>query len=188
MSATAQPDTKLETQSCTRCGGSGHYSYCQSHGTTCFKCGGNKIIWTKRGALASSFLTALCSKRADQIVVGEKVKTDFGCPISGQVRGFGTVTESYMSTLSGGTANGVQIFHYVVTVTHPKHGGISHHGSPSTVYRVAQNAADKAAKFQLALAFQAKLTKSGKIAKNAVLTEAEFAFAGSIFSNLRKTV
>ena len=26
---------------CTRCGGSGHYSYCQTHGTTCFGCGGS---------------------------------------------------------------------------------------------------------------------------------------------------
>lgn len=26
---------------CTRCCGSGHYSYCQMHGTTCFKCSGN---------------------------------------------------------------------------------------------------------------------------------------------------
>jgi hypothetical protein len=28
-------------KACTRCGGSGHYSYCQMHGTTCFKCGGS---------------------------------------------------------------------------------------------------------------------------------------------------
>lgn len=28
---------------CTRCGGSGHYSYCQRFGTTCFKCDGNKL-------------------------------------------------------------------------------------------------------------------------------------------------
>lgn len=26
---------------CTRCGGSGQYSYCQQWGTTCFKCGGS---------------------------------------------------------------------------------------------------------------------------------------------------
>jgi hypothetical protein len=28
---------------CTRCGGSGHYSYCERFGTTCFKCDGNKL-------------------------------------------------------------------------------------------------------------------------------------------------
>ena len=25
---------------CPRCGGSGHYSYCEAHGTTCFRCNG----------------------------------------------------------------------------------------------------------------------------------------------------
>lgn len=29
------------TVECSRCGGSGNYSYCPSHGTTCFKCGGH---------------------------------------------------------------------------------------------------------------------------------------------------
>jgi hypothetical protein len=28
---------------CTRCGGTGHYSYNMRHGTTCFKCSGNKL-------------------------------------------------------------------------------------------------------------------------------------------------
>jgi hypothetical protein len=32
---------------CGRCGGSGSYSYCQSHGTTCFKCGGKGEVGAK---------------------------------------------------------------------------------------------------------------------------------------------
>lgn len=32
---------------CTRCGGSGHYSYSLSHGTTCFKCEGKKYQMPK---------------------------------------------------------------------------------------------------------------------------------------------
>ena len=28
---------------CTRCGGGGHYSYCQMYGTKCFKCGGSGV-------------------------------------------------------------------------------------------------------------------------------------------------
>ena len=28
---------------CSRCGGGGSYSYCRTHGTTCFKCGGSGV-------------------------------------------------------------------------------------------------------------------------------------------------
>jgi hypothetical protein len=30
-------------KTCTRCGGSGHFSYCERFGTTCFKCEGAKL-------------------------------------------------------------------------------------------------------------------------------------------------
>ena len=33
---------------CTRCGGSGHYSRCASYGTTCFKCSGHTVTIPSR--------------------------------------------------------------------------------------------------------------------------------------------
>jgi len=39
----------FETQACGRCGGSGHYSYCQMYGTKCFKCAGRAWEFTKHG-------------------------------------------------------------------------------------------------------------------------------------------
>lgn len=42
----------FETKDCSRCGGSGHYSYCQMHGTRCFRCGGKGYEFTKAGAAA----------------------------------------------------------------------------------------------------------------------------------------
>src|SRR5207249_1748734 len=42
----------FESETCSRCGGSGHYSYCQRYGTTCFKCGGRTTVLTKRGEAA----------------------------------------------------------------------------------------------------------------------------------------
>lgn len=33
---------------CSRCGGSGHYSYCERYGTSCFKCEGNKMTLPRR--------------------------------------------------------------------------------------------------------------------------------------------
>jgi len=32
------------TKTCPRCGGTGNYSFNQMYGTTCFKCGGKKIV------------------------------------------------------------------------------------------------------------------------------------------------
>ncbi len=41
-----------QTESCSRCGGCGEYSYCQMHGTRCFKCGGNGKQLTRAGSRA----------------------------------------------------------------------------------------------------------------------------------------
>lgn len=35
---------------CSRCGGGGHYSYCQMYGTRCFQCGGSGKVATKLSA------------------------------------------------------------------------------------------------------------------------------------------
>lgn len=44
---------KFHTQTCGRCGGSGHYSYCSMYGTVCFNCRGRKTVLTKAGSAAS---------------------------------------------------------------------------------------------------------------------------------------
>jgi hypothetical protein len=53
MSTTHTPQpTKItdifDTEPCTRCGGTGRYSYCQRFGDMCFKCNGNKVAFTKK--------------------------------------------------------------------------------------------------------------------------------------------
>lgn len=77
-------DTKLtlvyETETCGRCGGSGHYSYNMMHGTTCFGCSGRKIRNTKAGAKASKaiqeFIAANFSVLAKDLKVGDVIKYD----------------------------------------------------------------------------------------------------------------
>jgi len=61
----------FESQSCGRCGGSGHYSYCQMHGTVCFQCGGSGVQLTKRGHVAQRFYDELLTKRAGDFTVGD---------------------------------------------------------------------------------------------------------------------
>ena len=64
----------IETETCTRCGGSGHYSYNQITGTTCFKCGGKGTQHTRRGKAVASFLATRLATDALSVSVGDRVK------------------------------------------------------------------------------------------------------------------
>lgn len=66
--------TTFECETCSRCGGSGEYSYCTMYGTTCFKCRGAKRVYTKRGAAAKAYLRTLRSRKASELKVGDKIK------------------------------------------------------------------------------------------------------------------
>lgn len=64
----------FETETCSRCGGSGEYSYNQIDGTKCFGCGGNGLQYTPRGHQAHQFYVKLMQKPAGDFVVGETYK------------------------------------------------------------------------------------------------------------------
>ena len=149
---TTQP--LFESVTCSRCGGSGHYSYCQRFGTICFKCGGRQVVFTKRGAVAQEFFTRLCSKRADELVVGvDKIKEETGK--------FYTVTfTGIKNDGSGQIIDGVVVPYYRVETAYCSHGT-----SPERVFRVAQSAEAKQAKIKEALAYQESLTKTGTVRK-----------------------
>lgn len=77
MNATTQTaaDTReFETVTCSRCAGSGNYSYCQTYGTTCFKCHGKGKVHTVRGKAAIDYFNSLNpTVRMDEIKVGQRV-------------------------------------------------------------------------------------------------------------------
>jgi hypothetical protein len=50
----------FETKTCSRCYGSGKYSYCQMYGDTCFKCHGKGKVYTARALKAYEWL---CEQR-----------------------------------------------------------------------------------------------------------------------------
>ena len=49
----------FETETCSRCAGSGNYSYCPGYGNRCFKCSGKGRVYSKRGHAALDFQQAL---------------------------------------------------------------------------------------------------------------------------------
>lgn len=65
---------KLETEVCSRCGGTGRYSYNALHGDRCYGCGGAGVRYTKRGAVAAAFLKTLRQVRADTVKPGDRLR------------------------------------------------------------------------------------------------------------------
>jgi len=65
---------EFETKSCGRCGGGGHYSYCESYGTKCFKCAGSGKELTKRGHAAYRWHKARLTIKASEVKLGDYVR------------------------------------------------------------------------------------------------------------------
>src|ERR1035437_5573481 len=64
----------FENETCSRCGGSGNYSYCATHGTRCFKCHGLKVVLTKRGAVAQRYLVELQTVAMKDLKAGQVIE------------------------------------------------------------------------------------------------------------------
>ena len=143
-------DRKLEKTTCSRCGGTGHYSYCSSYGTTCFKCSGGKLMYTKRGAAAAKYLADSLTVRADSLVVGDLMYVrGFSCGSAGMPSKWYTIQEirdkgDRLDLVCDGLTSGV---------------------FPSSMVRKAWSKAEKAEKVAAALDYQDTLTKAGKARK-----------------------
>jgi len=74
MQAIAAQPLKFDRKVCSRCHGSGQYSYCQMHGTTCFGCGGSGKQLTAKGKQQSAAYTASLSRPASEIKEGEFIR------------------------------------------------------------------------------------------------------------------
>lgn len=73
--ALSDPSQSLfEAQWCGRCGGTGHYSYCQMYGTTCFGCNGQRIVLTKRGQAAAQYYREMFEIPLSEVKVGDVVR------------------------------------------------------------------------------------------------------------------
>lgn len=151
----------FETETCSRCGGCGRYSYCQMYGSVCFGCHGAKNVMTRRGKLAWSMFNELLSKRADQLVPGDKIKES---NFFTSQRWF-LVTEVSADTTKASTLqNGVMV--EVTGMLHIATDGCGFGGvSPDHIYRVAATVTQKRLARRKALAYQLTLTKTGKKAR-----------------------
>lgn len=71
-------EIKYDRVECSRCGGTGHYSYNPMDGTICFKCRGGKKVLSRPAAkslkLVEEFKVGLLSTPASAIEVGDAFK------------------------------------------------------------------------------------------------------------------
>jgi hypothetical protein len=151
----------FENVPCSRCGGSGNYSYCQMYGTTCFKCAGDGATLTARGKAAQMFLNASRKRKAGEFKLGDYYLMD-GVP------GFSRsewikVTE--IQAAENGTLN--------LVGTNKRGETTSYNGlTLGFELRKSWTKEEKKAQAQAALAFQATLTKAGTIRKRAAKKDA----------------
>jgi hypothetical protein len=183
MADEIQNATTLETETCSRCGGSGHYSYCTGYGTTCFKCRGRKVVYSKRGAAAADYLASLRKKRADQFQPGELIWVD-GIP--GFTKGkFYKVTGTRIKTAAEKAAAGYASLVDGVMRPPTKDSlvidcdGYGIETSPETMERKGCTAEEKAATLKQALEYQATLTKMGKPRKVKAPRRADVCLCGA---------
>lgn len=160
--------TAFETCTCTRCGGTGKYSYCQMYGDRCFKCGGTGKVLTKRGAAANAFLRSLRTVKACDVKFGDAVLFE-GCP------GFSRTTYFRVETMhtqlrsgsSTDSATGEVKVHNHLHLSGPTPKGEQHGlGTfPDADVRLVPTKAQAAEQIAKAIAYQATLTKAGTVAK-----------------------
>jgi ribosomal protein S27AE len=144
------PKPVFENQICSRCGGSGSFSFNHVHGTRCYGCSGCGYELTKRGRAAQGFLDALRSVQAPSIKVGDLIQWDtgnkkvFGRVVSIEVNG-----ERFMF-------KGIQV----------KTGeAIAQGFVTKSMVRLGFSIEQKQAQVNAALAYQDSLNKDGKPSK-----------------------
>lgn len=146
--------TEFEHEVCSRCGGTGNYSYCQMYGTTCFKCHGRKSVLTKRGEAAVAYRNELRKFPVEQIQAGWLKYYD---GFMGGKRGWHKVIEVRNPGTSGRIVDGVTIYG-VDVVTEACTFGYDHRAVISDVAPSLEYLKETTAK---ALAYQDTLTKQG---------------------------
>ena len=147
---------KFETETCSRCSGSGHFSYNQITGTQCFRCHGQKVTYTKRGQAALAYSRTLREITVADVEVGTRIYWGNGgrCTITAK----GELKPSGMRV----QVDGVMVDVMCMDV-HGRDGFVTTK-SPNETVRMGwtQDMIDKVT------AYQANLTKAGTVRKRRI--------------------
>jgi hypothetical protein len=144
----------FENEICGRCAGTGQHSFNARDGRVCFGCNGAGKRLTKRGAAAQAFYTASMTVSLSDLQVGDRVSHN------------GTVVVTEVGEVHQyGLTNGVPAIGRTLTLRNVKTGRVTQHTAPLTAtFRKFFSAEITAERQAAALAYQASLTKAGKVA------------------------
>lgn len=152
----------FETETCSRCGGTGEFSYCQMYGRTCFRCGGKRITLTPRGAAASNYLKELRSVPAAEIKIGDRIKFPMITMGGQSYTKIATVYRVRREFNRGASLiNGVMVDYEVVGIVVETTVGGMHANHATPVYRVDSPEVQRG-QYAAAIEYQATLTRAGK--------------------------
>lgn len=142
-----KPAPVFEHTTCSRCCGTGTYSFNLIHGTKCYGCNGAGYKLTKRGAAASSYLKAIRSRPASEIKEGDVILFDMHF-----FRVFTPVTSVEVNENGSVTIRGIR---------HKTGENIGFTVWPDDPVRLSFSADQKQAQIEQALAYQSSLKKDG---------------------------
>jgi DnaJ-class molecular chaperone len=158
---------EIETTTCTRCCGTGQYSWCSAHGSRCFKCGGSGKALTKRGAATNAFIKSL---RSTETIVSELKVGDYVKPAGeNKFRKILSISEpsqnSSYKDFEASAKAGHDVWVPITAVT------IAFDGAKYSVRQsigstmLRHNNLDDLATWKIGMEFQATLSKTGKATK-----------------------
>jgi hypothetical protein len=151
---TTQPRT-FESKPCTRCGGSGHYSYNALDGTMCYGCRGKGVQFTKRGAAAREFFLNSLVRRYDEVQAGWRI-FDRGA-------GWRTVTSVEIGEFGGTYQNYDTPEQVLIPNTHQINTQkVAFVGRADATMTAYADRAERDAKLAAAFAYEDSLTQQGK--------------------------
>jgi hypothetical protein len=143
---------EFEREICSRCFGSGNYSYCQMHGTTCFKCHGVGKVLTKRAAVALERMRAEREIPAASVKPGMRVNV---CGLTLQVQSVGPSGSKYQKDGAWTPYLKIQGTKYAADVFE------------TTMVQLIPPAAEARAQLKAAIEYQNSLTLAGTVRKQA---------------------
>jgi len=146
----------FESCTCSRCGGSGKFSFNQMDGDRCYGCCGTGWVLTKRGKAASMFYKNSLEKSVSDLVVGDQVMDYIG--VSGP-KVWCTVSDITPDTLNAGRV--------ILTLTRKGREVCSTSVFATSVMSSIKSEAERVQKLNAALAYQETLTKTGTVRKAA---------------------
>ena len=161
---------RFERETCSRCGGTGHYSYCPRYGTTCFRCGGAGETLTRRGEPARDRRRALCSRPASTLKPGDQIH-DHGMTVGGDpfpawftVQTIAPYTPDAPMTVDGVTIPAGPLLK--IELTSKRAGPLTMMGvPPKQLFRVLGTPTEERTALAAALDYQDTLTRSGTPSK-----------------------